>query len=91
MQKSFNNSDRKFKQIHSLIESMDDREKEMLTDKLLSYLLFNGSCLQSNSDSTAENTAKHDLTDFERDLLKKLSDKTEELYRRMGGDFLYGM
>ncbi|HNQ11897.1 MAG TPA: hypothetical protein PKH65_03485 [Bacteroidia bacterium] len=88
MQKSFNNSDKNFKQIHSLIESLNEKDKEVLTDKLLSYLLFSSSSINHDA-SDGLDSSKHDLTDYERELLRKLSEKTEELYRRMGGDFLY--
>lgn len=69
------------------MENMEPAEREKLSDKLLSYLLFN----PHHIEQIAMNELKKEsgfnvasLSEEERELLKRISDKTRELYRKMG-------
>jgi len=82
--------EKSFQNIYSLMEKMPGEEREILTDKLLAFLLF-----QNTRDTTPvkqkamKKTSKKKqspISKKDQELLKKIVDKTDELYKKLGGD-----
>ena len=72
--------------IHGMMDSMNAEERELFSDKLLSFLLFD-----SNVNTPSENlnngltkTSHTGLTKEELQLIKDLAKKTEELRNLLG-------
>ena len=59
---------------------LDSKDKEMLRDELLAYLLF-GNYHDSKGPAESNSTQLHELSNYERELIKKLADQTEALFR----------
>lgn len=78
-----------FKNIYTLIEKMPSAEKEILSDKLLAFLLFQ-TVRETDPVSTREvkktGKKKNVMSKKDKELIKKIVDKTDELYKRLGGD-----
>lgn len=64
---------------------LDSKHKEMLRDELLAYLLF-GNYHDSKRSIESSSTLLRGLSDHERELIKKLADQTEELFKAQQGD-----
>jgi len=64
---------------------LNEHEKEMLNDELLSILLFNDLNLDK-FQGTQNSNAFNGLSDAEKALIKKLSDQTEQLFNVIGDD-----
>jgi|GEM_PF-2331644 len=82
--------EKNFKDIFALIEKMPTAEKELLSDKLLAFLLFKTSnnhtpVKEKEVKKTAGKKTKP-ISKKDQELLKKIVDKTDELYRKLGGD-----
>jgi len=59
---------------------LDSRDKEMLRDELLAYLLF-GNYYDSIGPAESTSIQMRGLSNHERELIKKLADQTEALFR----------
>ncbi len=59
---------------------LDLKDKEMLRDELLAYLLF-GNYHDSKGPSESNSSQLNGLSNYERELIKKLADQTEALFR----------
>ncbi len=88
--KNIANIEEQFRTIYSRMEKMPPEEKALLTDKLLAYLLFHS---KTEAPPVVQKTAKKTLrkkttpvSKKDQELLKKIADKTDELYKRLGGD-----
>lgn len=79
-----------FRTIYSSMEKMPPEDKALLTDKLLAYLLFHSKIEEPPVvQKTAKKTLRKKTTPVskkDQELLKKIADKTDELYKRLGGD-----
>jgi hypothetical protein len=82
--------EKNFKDIFALIEKMPSAEKELLSDKLLAFLLFktshNHAPVKEKEVKKSTGKKTKPISKKDQELLKKIVDKTDELYRRLGGD-----
>ncbi|HMT29975.1 MAG TPA: hypothetical protein PKD91_11910 [Bacteroidia bacterium] len=67
-------------QVKSFSEKMGQAEREILRDELLAYLLF-GNYHDVKSPVGAPHDSFRELTRKERELIRKLANQTEALYR----------
>lgn len=79
-----------FQFIYSNMEKMSVAEKEILTDKLLAYLLFHSKMevypVKNKEVKKPVRKKTTPISKKDQELLKKIADKTDELYKRLGGD-----
>lgn len=77
-----------FKVIHDLIENLSISEKELLSDKLLAYLLFQQVKVKPEAKAIKKMVRKKaaPISKKDQELIKRIADKTDELYKRFGGD-----
>lgn len=82
--------EQQFTIIQSMIKKMSVVERELLSDKLLAYLLFQSGKdqHQNKSPESKKPSGKKSnaISKKDQDLIKKIADKTDELYKRLGGD-----
>jgi hypothetical protein len=85
------NIEKSFQSIYALMEKMPLQEREVLTDKLLSFLLFHNTLDARAAEKPVRRSHKRKssvISKKDQELLKKIADKTDELYKRLGGDFI---
>lgn len=79
-----------YKSIHAMMEKLSNAEKELLSDKLLAYLLFQPGkeqVISKGKESRKPSRKKSNpISKKDQELIKKIADKTDELYKRLGGD-----
>ncbi len=64
---------------------LDTKHKEILRDELLAYLLF-GNYHDSKGPTEPHSSELRGLSNHERELIKKLADQTEALFRAQKDD-----
>jgi hypothetical protein len=70
--------DKIFRQVKSIMNSVQKEQREELRDELLAFLLFG----ETNPETiSAANESLKGLTREEKELIRKLADQTEALYR----------
>lgn len=82
------NIEKQIRNIRIIMKKMDPSDRELLSDKLISYLLFDA---QSEQDNNNKNSSERKKTKEETGLskeeiktLKELAKKTEELKNLLG-------
>ena len=73
--------------IHGIMDNMNDVDRQIMSDKLLSYLLFDLNKSVEKKDAGIEinkKDIKKELTPEELKLIKELAKKTEDLKNLLG-------
>ena len=86
--KKKNSVDDQIKNIHNIMDKLDQADRELLSDKMISYLLFNAKehevAQKKTSAERKKNFENTELTKREKTALKKLVLKTDELRDLLG-------
>jgi hypothetical protein len=70
--------------VKEISEGLSPAEKEQLRDELLAFFLFSEFNNNRSSREIDRNVSMNSLSEEERDLIKKLADQTEALFKAKG-------